>query len=143
MNRLTGVRLLAVVMALLLGGFGCSSASGDSTSDAAPANGATLEPAEFEAAMQRAGTVIVDVRTPEEFAGGHIAGAVNIDVSASDFSAKIADLAKDVPYAVYCRSGNRSAAALAQMESAGFMNAYHLGGGVGAWTSSGRALVTA
>jgi len=76
MNRLTGVRLLAVVMALLLGGFGCSSASGDSTSDAPPANGATLEPAEFEAAMQRAGTVIVDVRTPEEFAGGHIAGAL-------------------------------------------------------------------
>lgn len=139
MKRWTGLRLVAVLMALLVGGFGCTAA--ESIQGGAPANGATLNADEFAAAMEEPGTVVVDVRTPAEFASGHIEGAVNIDVSAADFTTRIDTLAREVPYAVYCRSGNRSGTALQLMDDAGFTQAYHLGGGVTAWTSSGRALV--
>ena len=140
MKRWTGLRLVAVLMALLVGGFGCT-ASESTTSGGVPANGATLDADAFAAAMATAGTVILDVRTPAEFASGHIEGAVNIDVGSPDFGAKIGELDKGASYAVYCRSGNRSATALSQMDAAGFTQAYHLGGGVQAWASSGRALV--
>lgn len=64
--------------------------------------------------------VVIDVRTPAEYAAGHIAGAENIDVEAADFGSKIASLDKKAPYLVYCHSGRRSGVAAAQMASAGF-----------------------
>jgi phage shock protein E len=63
---------------------------------------------------------VVDVRTPAEFAAGHIAGARNIDVESSEFASAIAALDKGAPYLVYCHSGRRSALAAAQMAAAGF-----------------------
>ncbi len=103
----------------------------------APTQGATLDAAAFAAALATPGTVVLDVRTPAEYASGHLPGALNIDIEAPDFDAKIATLAKAVPYAVYCRSGNRSGVALARMSGLGFSHAYHLGGGIGAWQSAG------
>lgn len=73
-------------------------------------------------------TVIVDVRTPAEFAEGHLEGAVNIDVSAPDFQAQIAQLDTDADYVVYCRSGNRSAQAISIMRDAGFTSLQNAGG---------------
>jgi len=64
--------------------------------------------------------VVVDVRTPAEYAAGHIAGARNIDVEAADFPARIATLDKAAAYLVYCHSGRRSAMAADQMAAAGF-----------------------
>lgn len=64
--------------------------------------------------------VVIDVRTPEEFAAGHLAGAQNIDVEAAGFGSKIAALDKGAAYLVYCHSGRRSGLAAAQMASAGF-----------------------
>jgi phage shock protein E len=64
--------------------------------------------------------VVIDVRTPTEFAAGHIAGARNIDVEAADFGSRIASLDKKASYLVYCRSGRRSAIAADQMAAAGF-----------------------
>jgi rhodanese-related sulfurtransferase len=69
--------------------------------------------------MLRARTVI-DVRTPREFAAGHLAGAQNVDVEAADFASRIASLDKGAPYLVYCHSGRRSAIAAAEMATAGF-----------------------
>ena len=63
---------------------------------------------------------VVDVRTPREFAAGHLAGAQNVDVEAADFASKVSSLDKDAPYLVYCHSGRRSAMAAAQMAAAGF-----------------------
>lgn len=65
-------------------------------------------------------TVIIDVRTPDEFTGGHLEGAVNIDVQSADFDSRIAELPTDADYVVYCRSGNRSATAIDRMEQVGF-----------------------
>ncbi len=108
---------------------------------AVPPYGATLDAAGFAAAIQLPKAVILDVRTPQEFADGHLDKAVNIDVNAADFTTRIAKLDKAVPYAVYCRSGNRSATAMDLMKKAGFTSAFHLGGGIGAWTGSGRPVV--
>lgn len=69
-----------------------------------------------------ANAALIDVRTPAEFASGHLDGASNIDVQSADFAAKVSQLPKDAPYVVYCRSGNRSTDAIAQMESLGFSN---------------------
>ncbi len=86
-------------------------------------------------------TLLLDVRTPEEFAAGHIEGARNIDINGGNFEELVGALDKKVPYALYCRSGNRSGTALGIMKGLGFTSTYHLGGGIGAWTQSGRALV--
>lgn len=104
---------------------------------AAPESGASFDAQAFAAAMAIPGTVVLDVRTPAEFASGHLAGAVNIDIEAADFDARIGSMAKAVPYAVYCRSGNRSGVALARMSQLGFTHAYHLAGGIGAWQKAG------
>ncbi len=68
------------------------------------------------------GTVVIDVRTPAEFASGHLDGATNIDVSASTFSSRIRTLDRNTPYFVYCRSGNRAAQAITAMKALGFTN---------------------
>jgi len=80
---------------------------------------------------ERSDVVVVDVRTPEEYATGHLENAVNVDVSASTFDAELAGLDPNGTYVVYCRSGNRSAQAVARMQAAGFTDVYDLGGIVG------------
>lgn len=107
----------------------------------APADGAELDPAAFAAAMQREGTVVLDVRTPQEFADGHLPGAVNLNVESPTFAGDLATLDPTVPYAVYCRSGNRSGVALQLMQQAGFTGTYHLGGGITAWQDAGGDVV--
>ena len=86
--------------------------------------------------------VIIDVRTPAEYAEGHLEGAVNIDVSAPGFAEAIADLAADGEYIVYCRSGNRSAQAAAIMRDQGLENITDLGSLENASTSTGLVVVT-
>ena len=97
-------RLLASVVIVLIAALGLTACAGNDTAKAAIDAGAT----------------VIDVRTPSEYAGGNIDGALNIDVSAADFVERINALPKDETYVVYCRSGNRSAAAIAIMEEQGF-----------------------
>ncbi len=140
---------IAVSVLLALGALmtGCSdggpavSASSGASAATAPESGATLDAEQFAAAIKLPDTTILDVRTPAEFAEGHLPGAVNIDVNSPDFTTAIADLDKTTPYAVYCRSGNRSATALRIMADQGFTGAYHLGGGIGAWSQAGGDIV--
>jgi phage shock protein E len=80
--------------------------------------------------------VVIDVRTPEEYASGHVAGAINMDVNGADFSSQISELDPDQQYLVYCRSGNRSAQAAAQMEAAGIADIAD-GGGLSDLVSAG------
>jgi rhodanese-related sulfurtransferase len=95
----------------------------------------------FESFITQDGVRIVDVRTAEEYATGHLAGATNIDVQ-SDFAAGIADLDKDATYALYCRSGVRSGTAKQTMLDAGFTHVVDLSGGRDAWTRAGKPVVT-
>ena len=86
--------------------------------------------------------VVLDVRTPEDFAEGHLEGAVLVDFYAADFAEQLAALDTDVPYLVYCRSGNRSGQALGVMEQLGFASAVDVDGGIVAWTDAGLPVTT-
>jgi rhodanese-related sulfurtransferase len=79
-------------------------------------------------AVSEPGVTVIDVRTPEEYAAGHVEGALNIDVQNPGFDAAIAQLPSEEPYVVYCRSGNRSAAAAEEMADAGFTDITDVGG---------------
>ena len=78
---------------------------------------------------------ILDVRTPGEFASGHLAGAVNIDFNADDFETQLNHLDKNMSYLVYCQAGHRSAMAVSIMEKKGFKSLKNLDGGISSWIS--------
>ena len=80
----------------------------------------SMNNAEFARILAEPGVQVVDVRTPGEFAEGHIPGAVNIDVRGADFDRRIRTLDRDRPVAVYCRSGSRSKVAASTLSEAGF-----------------------
>ncbi|MCP5207994.1 MAG: rhodanese-like domain-containing protein [Hahellaceae bacterium] len=85
--------------------------------------------------VKEAGTAleIIDVRTPEEFASGHVPGAINIPLD--DLSAHLPKLAslKDQPVVVYCRSGRRAGVALERLAQEGFSQLRHLDGDMLGW----------
>ena len=77
--------------------------------------------------------IILDVRTKEEFLGGHISNAIHIDVRSRDFGQKIQELDKSKTYFVYCRSGMRSLMACKAMSKAGFEKPVNVKGGFLSW----------
>ena len=77
--------------------------------------------------------VVLDVRTPGEFAKGHIEGAVLVDYRSAGFRKKMADFDREKTYLVYCRTGNRSTRALGIMRDLDFRSYYHLEGGITRW----------
>lgn len=100
----------------------------------------TIATSEFSKEVEDASHVIIDVRTPSEYAEGHIQGAKNIDFSADDFTSRIESLPRDASYALYCRSGNRSKKALDVMTSLGFTHVVDMRGGIQAWASEDRGV---
>ena len=93
---------------------------------------------EFEQKMAEKDVVILDVRTPEEYAAGHLKGAVLIDFLAKDFEQKIQSLDKDKTYLVHCKSGRRSAGACNKLGAQKIGKLYNLEGGFEAWKSAGK-----
>lgn len=81
-----------------------------------PEGGAQVSSAEAHQ-LVRQGATLVDVRTPEEFAGGHLDGARNVPLDA--LTARVTELPRDRAVVVYCRSGARSARAAAVLRGAG------------------------
>jgi len=77
--------------------------------------------------------VIIDVRTPGEYASGHIEDAINMDFYAEDFDEQLDELDRDKIYLLYCQSGNRSGKALDKMEALGFKEVYNMLGGIVNW----------
>jgi rhodanese-related sulfurtransferase len=97
----------------------------------------SLTPSQFEEMISDT-TVLLDVRTPEEFAEGFIAGAVNLDYKADQFEHKLDSLDKSRTYLVYCAAGGRSDKAAQIMKAKGFTSIVTLDGGMNAWTADGR-----
>lgn len=85
--------------------------------------------------------VIVDVRTPQEYADGHLDGARLYDVSGGQLAAALGSFDPDVQYFVYCRSGNRSAQAVTLMREAGLTDVVDLGSLDRAAQTTGLAIV--
>lgn len=121
----------AIGLVSVLGLSACSSSDSGSSTDTSVAQ-MTLVPA---------GNVL-DVRTASEFAEGHVQGARNLDIQNGDFEKALATLDKDATYNVYCRSGNRSAAAVEMMRNAGFTNVVDLGASEEAAKALALPLVT-
>ncbi len=89
------------------------------------------------AAKKSAAITILDIRTPEEFKNGHLAGAVNIDFNGAKFAEEIAKLDKSTTYLVHCQSGGRSTRSLPAFEKAGFKSLIHMHGGFAGWKKAG------
>jgi rhodanese-related sulfurtransferase len=101
-------------------------ACGSSTSsDAGSGSEASLDQ---PSVVSSEGLIVIDVRTPSEFAEQRLDGALNINLQADDFVERISELDRNGNYAVYCRSGNRSAEAVAAMKTLGFTNVSDHGG---------------
>lgn len=82
--------------------------------------------------------IILDVRTAEEYADGHIEGAVNIcSACTASFTNALATLDTSATYLVHCRSGARSTNAIRVMQESGFTNIYHLAAGLNQWIADG------
>lgn len=77
--------------------------------------------------------IILDVRTPLEFASGRIAGAINLDYHSPAFATSLDTFTRSKTYIVYCRSGNRSLKASRIMKDKGFNTIYNMEGGIMAW----------
>ncbi|MFC2391651.1 MAG: rhodanese-like domain-containing protein [Bacteroidota bacterium] len=118
---------LFILMLSILGFMGCTAQNGSSI-DSKEAYG--LIKADSNIA-------ILDVRTAKEFADGHVAGAVNIDVNQTDFAQKIDQLDRSKTYIVYCRSGRRSRKAVGIMAAKGFKNLYNVSDGFVGWNKNG------
>jgi len=84
---------------------------------------------------------LVDVRTSEEFATGHLANALLMDVNKNDFEHNIVKLDKTKPVYVYCRSGKRSHIAAGIMKKHGFKQVNELKGGIISWQQTGLPVI--
>ena len=81
--------------------------------------------------------VIIDVRTPGEFAGEHIENATNIDFYSEAFRDTLNNLDKNKTYLIYCQVGGRSGSALDIMAELNFKEVYNILGGINLWKTEG------
>lgn len=80
--------------------------------------------------------IVLDIRTPREYQGGHLKNAKNIDFFEDNFGAKIGKLDKKKAYLVHCASGGRSGRSMAQFKELGFTTIYHLADGYKGWVKA-------
>lgn len=101
----------------------------------------SVSASDFEKEMKADSVQLLDVRTPEEYAEGHIAGAININVQSGDFL-KLAEkeLSTDSTVLVYCRSGRRSMTAADRLAKMGY-RIVNLKGGINEWKADGLPIV--
>ncbi len=131
--------LLFISLALLTGLAGCSSTTvvDQQITTVSPADAAGI----IEQNTNNTDFVLLDIRTPEEYAAGKIAGAVNIDFYDADFREQLDALDKDTHYVVYCNSGNRSGQSLSVFEDLGFARVENVATGITGWYEDGYPVV--
>ena len=127
--------LLAVLSLSVLS---CDDTSKKETTKTASAAGSIkhVNAQEFNKAVAAKTGVVVDVRTPGEYAQGHLVGAKNIDFMNGDFAKNFSKLDKKTPVLIYCKSGGRSGRAAKKLEKMGF-TVYNMQGGFMGWTAQG------
>ena len=135
MKRSTPGVLLALVAVLAVVAAACS--GGESTAVAPSIE--LVSPAKAAEVIEEHpdGLVVLDIRTPEEYAEAHLADAIVVDYYAPDFADRLDALDKDVPYVLYCRTGNRTSDAVETMRSLGFTRVYEIDGGIVNWYEQG------
>ncbi|RDC61660.1 rhodanese-like domain-containing protein [Adhaeribacter pallidiroseus] len=85
--------------------------------------------------------VVLDVRTPTEFAQGHLPHAINMNYQDPEFEQAIKNLKPNQPYFIYCAKGGRSAKACDQLKANNLKKVYNLEGGIAAWQQAGQVIV--
>jgi len=85
----------------------------------------------------RGNFIIIDVRTPEEYANGHIENAINLNYYSKTFKDELNKLDRNKTYFIYCRTGGRSGMALDTMKELGFTKVYNMLGGITQWEAEG------
>jgi len=136
MNHLIRVLISAVLIAVV------ASCGLQSTTDI-PINNVDVNTAR-DLVTQNKTVIVLDVRTPEEYAIGHIEGALNINIAEADFSKRVSKLDRDKTYIIHCSANvknGRSAKSLEIMSSFGFDKLLNMEGGIIAWEQSGYPLV--
>ena len=145
MRRTSRPLLVLLGLALVVAACGGESADEAAGTGSDDGSGIRLVSAEAGEAIRTdppEGLVVLDVRTPEEFAEGHLEDAVMIDFYEEDFADQLAELDPDAPYLLYCRSGNRSSQAVEIMRELGFTDVADVDGGILAWDEAGLPIVT-
>lgn len=127
---MTARRLAALSLVVVLASVsGCGGEDTEPSPSSTPAASSAAPVAADDALARIAdGASVIDVRTPEEFADGHLEGATNIDVQADDFADRVGELPRDTAYVVYCASGRRATGAVEQMRDLGFTDVVNGGG---------------
>jgi rhodanese-related sulfurtransferase len=95
---------------------------------------------QFDKNIKQGGFVLVDIRTPREYASGHIDKAINIDFYSPDFQTEFVKAVGNKKALIYCASGNRSNQALQIFQKNRNLKMFDLVGGIQAWKGSGRLL---
>ena len=142
-HRRTAAIVAAGVLLVACGGESSDepvAVAADAESAASPEFG-LVSPGEAATLAADPDVTVIDVRTPEEFADGHVEDALLIDFYDATFAEQLAGLDPDDTYLLYCRSGNRSGQAAALMDELGFDRVYDLDGGVIEWDRQGQPLV--
>ena len=120
------INLIIIVMCAIQS-YGCSHTD----------NIVSVAASEFEKELKADSVILLDVRTPQEYAEGHIDGAINRDVKSDDFQLQAEkELSKDTTVLVYCRSGRRSMEAAESLAKLGY-RVVNLTGGIIEWMDDG------
>jgi rhodanese-related sulfurtransferase len=91
--------------------------------------------------LMNQGAAVLDVRSSEEFAAGHLGNARHAPPESLDLLADSLKRFKDKPVLVYCERGGKAAAAIARLRALGFKQVFNLRGGVAAWRTDNLPLV--
>ena len=137
--------LAPIGVALSMGLTGCSGETSEPASEASEEAEAAPMSTIRDVTAAEAGTLIasdsalmvLDVRTPEEFAAGHIDGAVNLNIMSEHFTEELAKLNPAKTYVLHCKSGGRSAKALEVLKAEKFESILHMTDGFDGWTAEG------
>lgn len=126
-------------LALLVSLAGCGQPSSSSSADEGAVKYMDSKTSYTE--LQK-GAVALDIRTPQEYTGGHLAEALHIDWYGSEFASKVEKLDRDQTYVVYCATSNRSRKAVERMAQMGFQNLILMTDGFQGWRSKGLPVTT-
>ena len=135
------VFLITLTTVFILGG--CQTATTKKTDSGVPVTASAItevSPTEAQTAVSKAYSQFVDVRTTEEYAGGHASRAINIPLDT--LAANLDKLEKSEPVYLICESGNRSKKAAVLLKEAGYPNVLNVTGGTAAWRAANLPMET-
>ncbi|MEQ1603493.1 MAG: rhodanese-like domain-containing protein [Pyrinomonadaceae bacterium] len=137
------MRFFFLLLAVIAFVGACQSAATKNTDSGVPNVAADIKevaPSVAQTAVSKAYSQFIDVRTPEEYAGGHAARAVNMPLDS--LTASLDKLEKNEPVYIICQTGNRSKKAAVILKDAGFNNVLNVTGGTVAWQAAGLPMET-